>query len=160
MRGIHGILLKLALGIFLALTFALPIHAQGKDTIKSIRGRKPPASNSRPKPAPARRSRRTVTTPVRRAAVRTTPPKIDPLKIVVSRLGQGQFKTIGEAVRSAKAGARIVVRPGVYEESVNIDRSVEISVEPGAAEGSTILENVTGSVLIVDSSDCVIRGLS
>src|SRR5258706_12898349 len=103
-------------GLLLTLCFCvMPVAAQ-KDTIKSIKGHKSSTVHSKPKPAPARRPSRSSSTPVHRIVSRPSPPKPSTSHILVSRLGQGQFKTIGEAIRNAKPGAKIVVRPGVYEE--------------------------------------------
>jgi len=146
--------------IMLLFTLVVPAAGQGKDTIGSIKGRKKAAAKPKPRPAPVRRSTRSASTPSRRTAIRPIPAKTDPMKLVVSRLGQGQFKTIGEAIRMAKPGSKIVVRPGVYEETVSVDRPVDLSAETGAAEGSTILESAAGSVMTVSSTDCIIRGLS
>ena len=47
--------------------------------------------------------------------------------IVVSADGGGDFASIGEALKAAAPGARILVRPGLYEESIVIDKQVEIA---------------------------------
>ena len=45
---------------------------------------------------------------------------------VVSADGNGDFRSISAALKSAAPGARILVRPGVYDEAVALDREVEI----------------------------------
>ncbi|HWT00897.1 MAG TPA: right-handed parallel beta-helix repeat-containing protein [Pyrinomonadaceae bacterium] len=47
-------------------------------------------------------------------------------KVVVSADGRGHYRSIGEALQRAAPGTTILVRPGVYEESVTLDRQVEI----------------------------------
>jgi hypothetical protein len=48
---------------------------------------------------------------------------------VVARDGGAQFCTIGEALRTAYWGELILVRPGEYEESLIIDRPVELRAD-------------------------------
>ena len=46
---------------------------------------------------------------------------VDPSKpvAVVSRLGLGQYKTIGDAIKAVDSGSMIVVKQGTYEESIS-----------------------------------------
>jgi hypothetical protein len=46
--------------------------------------------------------------------------------VVVSASGGGQYTTIGEALRAAAPGTRILVKPGLYPEALVLDRRVEI----------------------------------
>lgn len=46
--------------------------------------------------------------------------------IIVDHRGDGDFTTIGEALKAAKAGDRIVLRPGVYTESISVYVPVEL----------------------------------
>ena len=46
--------------------------------------------------------------------------------VTVSAGGGGDFKSISEALKLAAPGARILVRPGVYDEAVTLDREVEL----------------------------------
>jgi trypsin-like peptidase/parallel beta helix pectate lyase-like protein len=58
--------------------------------------------------------------------------------IVVSKDGDGQYTTLTDAIREAKAGARIVVRPGIYsEKDLTIDKSVQIT---GAGTREAIID--------------------
>lgn len=54
-------------------------------------------------------------------ATRTEPPTV-----VVDALHQGDYVTLTEALKQAKPGTRILVRPGTYKEGVVIDKPVEI----------------------------------
>jgi parallel beta-helix repeat protein len=56
-----------------------------------------------------------------RVTVKTEPPTH-----VVDVWGRGDFSTIGSAIKAAKPGDRIMVRPGLYEEGVVIDKPLEI----------------------------------
>lgn len=46
--------------------------------------------------------------------------------IVVAAQGGGDYVSIGEALKNAAPGARLLIRPGVYEEGIDIDKQVEI----------------------------------
>jgi parallel beta-helix repeat protein len=52
--------------------------------------------------------------------------KKSPKTIVVDQMGQGDYITITEALQAAKVGCKILVRPGLYEEFLEIDKPVEI----------------------------------
>jgi F-box protein 11 len=56
-----------------------------------------------------------------RAASRVTPPTR-----VVDVWGHGDYATVGAAVAAAKAGDRILVRPGSYTEALVVDKPLEI----------------------------------
>src|SRR6516225_8499553 len=51
------------------------------------------------------------------------------MTLTVAPQGVADLKTIQEAVRCARAGARILVRPGRYEEGIVLDRDLEICGE-------------------------------
>jgi F-box protein 11 len=46
--------------------------------------------------------------------------------LIVSRLGEGQYKSIGEAIRAAAPNTRILVKAGLYKETLLLDKSLEI----------------------------------
>lgn len=46
--------------------------------------------------------------------------------VVVDALCRGGYATITDALKAVKAGARILVRPGVYKEGIVLDKPVEI----------------------------------
>jgi pectin methylesterase-like acyl-CoA thioesterase len=52
--------------------------------------------------------------------------KKSPKTIVVDQMGQGDCATITEALDAAKVGYKILVRPGLYEEFLEIDKPIEI----------------------------------
>lgn len=54
-------------------------------------------------------------------AVQTSIPSL-----VVDQLHRGDYTTITEAVEAARPGTRIIVRPGLYEEGLVIDKPLEI----------------------------------
>jgi len=54
------------------------------------------------------------------------PSRNEPPTLVVSQLHRGDGVTIGEVLKKAPAGARILVQPGRYREALVIDKPVEI----------------------------------
>ena len=51
----------------------------------------------------------------------------DPVPVrIVDPMGRGDFITISDAIRGADTGDRVLVRPGVYEEPLVMDRPLEI----------------------------------
>jgi len=78
--------------------------------------------------------------------------------LIVSATEGGQYATISEAVRHASPGARILVRPGVYQERIVVDRQLEIAGD-GPRE-KIILRNGSGSVVQIKTDVATIRGLT
>jgi F-box protein 11 len=72
--------------------------------------------------------------------------KIDPPTSIVDQSRRGDFTTIGAAIAAAHPGDRIVVRPGLYEESLVVNKPLEILGDGPAddiriwARGATALE--------------------
>jgi F-box protein 11 len=62
----------------------------------------------------------------RAAAERPSVVKQEPPTHVVDPLHRGDFPTITAAIRAARPGDRILVRPGLYRESVVLDKPLEI----------------------------------
>ncbi len=79
-------------------------------------------------------------------------------EFLVSREGKGDFRSIGEAIRSAEAGARIRVDPGEYHETLLVDKDIEIIAvgEPGAV----VIDVKGAACLIIRTGKAVVRGLS
>jgi nitrous oxidase accessory protein NosD len=94
--------------------------------------------------------------PVRPSPKRTPKPGSD--SITVSLKGEGNFDSINDAVRRSPAGARILVKPGLYEETVTLDRPVEIIGE--GKRGDVTIQAVDASCLIVQSDTAILRNLS
>src|SRR3712207_7550809 len=61
---------------------------------------------------------------------------------VVDPSGGGDFATIAEALDLARPGARILIRPGVYAESVVIHRDVAlVAADPRSEEHTSELQS-------------------
>jgi nitrous oxidase accessory protein NosD len=67
--------------------------------------------------------------------------------LVVSAHGGGDYTSINEALKHAAPGARLVVRPGVYEEGVTIDKEVEI-VGDGPVEQIVVTSDAASCVRV------------
>ncbi len=81
-----------------------------------------------------------------------------PPSLVVSERGGERFKSISEAVRNARPGTRIIVRPGLYKESLLIDNAVEI-IGDGPLD-QIIIESVNAPCVLMRADRGVLRGLS
>jgi len=80
--------------------------------------------------------------PVWVSEVKTTPipPKPEEGRIIiVSQTGDGDFTSISEAVSYAEPGDKIIIMPGIYRESVIVDRKPWITIE-GTDTDTVILE--------------------
>ena len=78
--------------------------------------------------------------------------------VVVSARGGGNFTSIGEALRNSAQGTRLIVREGVYNESLLIDRNVEIIGE-GKIE-KIIVRSSNRSCLSMQTEKASVTGLT
>lgn len=78
--------------------------------------------------------------------------------IVVSAKGEGDYTSVSEALRAAAAGARLLVRPGLYSESVIIDKPVQIIGD--GARGDIIVESAGASCVLMRTDEALVRGLT
>src|SRR5882724_3023088 len=90
-------------------------------------------------------------------ATKETPP---PDTVIVSKNGDGQYTTIGEAMKSVKPGMRILVRPGVYNEALVIDKLVEIVAYPRSAGEQVVLQTLNSSSITMRTDRALVRGFS
>src|SRR5207302_1803506 len=72
--------------------------------------------------------------------------------------GDGQYTNLAEALQKAQPGARIHVKPGVYKESLNLDKKVEIIGEGKTAE--IVIESASSHCLLMRTDSAVIRGVT
>ncbi|MEG5257706.1 pectinesterase family protein, partial [Microcoleus sp. A2-D3] len=79
-------------------------------------------------------------------------------EFVVSQQGQGDYTTINEALKNAVSGMKIYVHPGLYQESLIIDKSVEIigSIEAG----SVTVESSDSNCILMQTDSALVRGLT
>jgi hypothetical protein len=77
---------------------------------------------------------------------------------IVSQEGNGQYRTIGEALKSAEPGSFILVRPGTYYEGLVIDKNMAIVGD--TLSGQVIVESMKGPCLIMQAEQALVMGLS
>jgi Right handed beta helix region len=87
------------------------------------------------------------------------PPSLAPQQLRVSKLGAADHRTIGAALTAAEAGARIMVRPGIYRESLVLSQPVELVADgPG---GDVVIEGISASnCLVMDGDMALVRGFT
>lgn len=77
-------------------------------------------------------------------------------EFIISKGFFSRYSTISKALKAASAGDRLLIKPGVYEESLVIDKAVEIVAEGNL--GEVVINSNTESTLIVDAA-AVCQGL-
>jgi hypothetical protein len=89
-------------------------------------------------------------------AIAETPP---PNSVIVSKSFGGQFSTITDAIAAVKPHMKIIVRPGVYEEKITIDRPVEIVGDANGTGKEVAIETIGESCLVVETV-ATVRGFT
>ena len=77
---------------------------------------------------------------------------------VVAADGSGDFLTLTDAIRRVPAGAGLVVRPGIYDEGVVLDKSLEI-VGDGPLE-EIVVRATASSCIVMRADTATIRHLT
>jgi parallel beta helix pectate lyase-like protein/RNA polymerase alpha subunit len=80
----------------------------------------------------------------------TTPP------LIVSKVGSEHFQSIGAAIQGAKPGSRIVVYPGIYNEAIVLDKSLQLTGEGDLAD--IIVQNTNGECCLTMKTDYAVVG--
>ena len=88
-------------------------------------------------------------------ARKETPP---PNTVIVSTDGGGQYTTIGAALKAVQPGMRILVRPGVYNEALIIDKQVEIVADAHGAGKQVVLQAFNSSNITMRTDRALVRG--
>ncbi len=68
----------------------------------------------------------TVTEAIKNTKPANRPRNLDIVTLVVDPMHRGDFPTINEAIKSAKSGSRILIKPGTYNEAIVIDKALEL----------------------------------
>lgn len=97
-----------------------------------------------------------VPAPVTRKAPAVAP--ADASSVVASAAGDGDYVSIAEALAGVAPGGRVLVRPGVYEEAILIDKRVNI-VGDGPRE-KIVIKSAVGSCLKSSADAARVAGLS
>lgn len=122
----------------------------------------PAARPPQPAQQPPRAASNQLNSPASPAPMQPTPvrpvPSPTQTSYVVALDGSGDFLTLTDAIRRAQAGSRLLVRPGIYNEGVVIDKQLEI-IGDGALE-EIILRATASSCLVIGSDAATIRNLT
>lgn len=83
----------------------------------------------------------------------------DAKDIIVDKSGGGDFTTISEAIENAVDGDRIIVRPGIYQENVLVDKNISIE---GENRETTVIEASSDghTVKLYKLTHCTISNLT
>lgn len=147
------------LGLLLGCAFFLLVKtvaagADDKDTIDSIKAKKPPAkppTKTTHKAPPKARPKTVVSKP--------KPAAPDPSALLVSPLGTTPYRTIGAALQKVRPGGKIRLHAGLYRESLKIDKPVEI--EPELFDpGTIVIESASAPVITSHTEAATLRGLT
>jgi hypothetical protein len=76
----------------------------------------------------------------------------------VSARGWGSHRSIGSAIRAAADGGLVTVSPGVYQESLVVERTVMIMADPDG--GAVEIVSLGGPALLVRTGAASVRGLA
>src|SRR5215469_3247414 len=86
----------------------------------------PPATPAERLARPAREAEPTAEPRRRTGVIARVTAKTEPPTHVVDAYQRGDFATVGAAIKAAKPGDRILVRPGLYEEGLVVNKPLEI----------------------------------
>lgn len=89
-------------------------------------------------------------------ADRSSPPAY--ASLVVSQDGSGQFHTLTDAVAAAQPHTAIYVKPGTYQETVEIKKSLLLIGE--GTRGTVIVGGRASSCLTVKGGPCAVHGIT
>ncbi len=78
--------------------------------------------------------------------------------VIVSANGNGDFARIGEALRNVAPDSRLTIRPGLYNESLIVDKNVEI-IGDGAVE-DIVIASANSSCIQMQTDKAIVRGLT
>ncbi len=78
--------------------------------------------------------------------------------LVVSQHDEGFYQSISAAIKSAPAGSRIIVRPGLYTEQIVLDKPLELVGDGIAAD--IVVEAQGGTCLFMRTDYAAVRGLT
>jgi parallel beta-helix repeat protein len=78
--------------------------------------------------------------------------------IIVSQQGQGQYRTISQAIANAQPGTRILIHPGRYYEGLIINKPLELT--NSGRRGEAEIESMDSACLLMQTDRAVVRGLT
>lgn len=77
---------------------------------------------------------------------------------IVAQRGGGQFTSINQAIQNAPPNARILVRPGTYNEGIVLNKPISI-IGDGPLE-QIIVQNARGNCIVMQTTRATVRGLT
>lgn len=92
------------------------------------------------------------------AATGPAPPTPPPKTLTVAKLGGAHHRTIAEAVQKAEPGTQIRIKPGLYRETVVLDRDVELIGDGPLHE--IVIEQTEGNCLRMATENAAARNLT
>jgi tRNA A-37 threonylcarbamoyl transferase component Bud32 len=84
------------------------------------------------------------------AVPRGPAPAAEASALIVGKGGKGQCMSLRVALRQARDGMRIVVLPGLYRESLVVDK--DVIIEGRGEPGEVVVESPKGACLVLDSA--------
>jgi parallel beta-helix repeat protein len=78
--------------------------------------------------------------------------------LTVSRFGNGDYKTISEGISNAAPGTRILVQPGLYQESIVINKPLKIIGDGSKAD--IIIESTDSNCILMQTNYAEVSGLT
>src|SRR6185295_13554044 len=78
--------------------------------------------------------------------------------VIVSAKGGGQYTTIGAALKEVQPGMRILVRPGIYDETLIITKPVEILADTHSAGEQVVLQAFNFANITMRTNRALVRG--
>ncbi|MCU1290024.1 MAG: serine/threonine protein kinase [Acidobacteria bacterium] len=77
--------------------------------------------------------------------------------VIVSPDGKGDFTKIGEAIANVGENTRLIIRPGIYAESLIINKNIEIAGD--AQSGDVVIVGTKASCLQMQTGKAIVRDL-
>ncbi len=77
--------------------------------------------------------------------------------MIVDLLGSGDFTSISEAINNALPDTEIIIRPGLYRETIIIDKPLKLI---GEGEGEIYVESSADYCLSMETDYGIVRGLT
>lgn len=78
--------------------------------------------------------------------------------VVVAKSGTADYRTIGDAIQNVEPNTRILVQPGVYRESIVINKPLEILGDGQVSR--IVIEAADASCIVMQTKSSLVRGLT
>jgi F-box protein 11 len=89
----------------------------------------------------------------------TSPDSIQPRpSVIVSQMGDGDYTSLNEAIQQVEANTFILLKEGLYQENIIIDKAIEI-IGNGPKE-RIILESSDTHCIVIQAAQATLRGLT